>query len=47
VHVKNSMFHKHIKDQYYPAAAFDDRDCMVDFYRSKGIQTYQCYYGNF
>lgn len=47
VKVKNDMFNEHIEGKYYPAACFDDRDCMVEYYRNKGIQTYQCYYGNF
>lgn len=47
VAIKDEMFNDNIEGKFYPIASFDDRDCMVDYYRAKGIQTYQSYYGNF
>lgn len=45
--VKGEMFDEFIKDHYQVLFVLDDRDMMVDFWRSKGLDCFQAYYGDF
>lgn len=45
--VKHDMYVAHIRNQHRPLFVMDDRDQMVRYYRSLGIKTFQCGYGNF
>jgi predicted kinase len=47
VDFKKEIYENHIKDKYTVLAAFDDRDRMVDFWRSLNIPTYQVFDGDF
>lgn len=45
--IKREMYNTHIKDKYNVLFTVDDRDCIVDLWRSLGIDCFQVYYGNF
>jgi predicted kinase len=45
--IKKELFEKHIKDQYNVLFIVDDRDQVVEMWRSIGITVLQCNYGNF
>lgn len=46
--VKKEMFEQHIKDKFYVAAVFDDRDAVVQLWRREiGLTCLQVNYGNF
>jgi predicted kinase len=45
--VKKEIFDKYLKDRYNILAVFDDRNRVVDMWRSLGITCLQVEYGNF
>lgn len=45
--VKDELFEKHIKDNYYVDYVLDDRDRVVEMWRAKGIKCLQVEPGNF
>jgi len=45
--VKRKIYENHIKDKYNVLAVFDDRNRVVDMWRSLGLTCLQVYYGNF
>lgn len=45
--VKGEMFDEHIRGKYSVLVVLDDRDMMVDYWRSIGLDCFQVYYGNF
>lgn len=45
--VKKEIYDTHIKDKYNVLAVFDDRNQVVDMWRSLGLTCLQCDYGNF
>lgn len=47
VDFKAEIYEKRIKDKFTVLATFDDRDRMVDFWRSLNIPTYQVFDGDF
>lgn len=45
--IKKEIYDTHIKDQWNVLGIYDDRDCVVNMWRSLGLKCYQCDYGNF
>ena len=45
--VKKEMFDKFIKNKYYVDFVLDDRNCVVDLWRTMGLKCLQCEYGDF
>jgi len=45
--VKSEIFNEHIKNKYYISFVLDDRDRIVDFWRSIGLNCFQINYGDF
>lgn len=46
--VKKELYERHIRDEYYVEAIFDDRDSVVKMWREElGLLCLQVYYGNF
>lgn len=45
--IKRELFEEHIKDKYNVLFIVDDRDQVVDLWRSMGITCLQCNYGTF
>lgn len=45
--VKKEFYDEYVKDKYNVLAVFDDRDRVVQMWRSLGITCLQCGYGNF
>ena len=45
--VKEEIYNEHIKDQYNVLLVLDDRDQVVEFWRSKGLPCFQVAPGNF
>jgi predicted kinase len=45
--IKKELFDEHIKDKYNVMFIVDDRDQVVDLWRSMGITCLQCNYGDF
>jgi len=46
--IKSELYEAHIKGQYNVLVVFDDRDCMVKFWRQEiGIPCFQVNYGDF
>ena len=45
--VKEEIYNNHIKDNYYVAGVFDDRDSVVKLWRDLGLTCFQVYYGDF
>ncbi len=45
--VKKEIFNTYIRDKWLPIVVFDDRDKVVDMWRSLGLKCLQCEYGNF
>ena len=45
--IKKEIYDTHIKDQYYIAAVFDDRDKVVNMWRKEGLLCCQVAEGNF
>lgn len=45
--IKKEIYDTHIKDKYNVLAVFDDRNQVVDMWRSLGLTCLQCDYGNF
>lgn len=45
--VKLELYKKHVRDRYNVVAVFDDRDKVVDLWRSLGLTCLQVNYGNF
>lgn len=45
--IKQELYESNVKDKWYVKGVFDDRDQVIEYWRSEGLQTYQCNYGNF
>jgi predicted kinase len=45
--VKGEIYENNIKGKYNVLGVFDDRDSVVELWRSLGLKRYQCEYGNF
>lgn len=45
--VKKEIYEKSIKGKYNVLGVFDDRDSVVQLWRSLGLKCYQCEYGGF
>ena len=45
--IKRELYEKYIKDKYYVEYVVDDRDQVVEFWRSLGLTCLQCNYGDF
>lgn len=45
--VKEEIFWEHIYPNYNVMCVFDDRNSVISMWRSLGIKTFQCEYGNF
>jgi len=45
--IKKEIYDREIKDKYNVLAVFDDRNQVVDMWRSLGLTCLQCDYGNF
>ena len=45
--VKKEIYDEHIKDKFNVLGVFDDRNSVVDLWRSLGLTCFQCNYGNF
>ncbi len=45
--LKQEIYEKHIKDKYNVRFVLDDRDQVVDFWRSQGLTVFQVDYGDF
>lgn len=45
--VKEEIFWEHIYPDYNVMCVFDDRNSVISMWRSLGIKTFQCEYGNF
>lgn len=45
--IKREIYEEHLKDHYNIIAVFDDRNQVVDMWRSLGLTCLQVYYGNF
>lgn len=45
--VKKEIYENEIKGKYNVLGVFDDRDQVVELWRSLGLKVYQCEYGNF
>jgi len=45
--IKKEIYDAHIKDKFYVNAVFDDRNKVVDMWRSLGLLCCQVYYGDF
>lgn len=45
--IKRELFDEHVKGKYYITAVLDDRDQVVEMWRSLGLDCLQVAYGNF
>lgn len=45
--IKQEIYENNIKDKYNVVAVIDDRNCVVDMWRSLGLTCLQCDYGYF
>lgn len=45
--IKEEMYNSFVKGRYNVQGVFDDRNMMVDHWRSMGLPCYQVYYGDF
>lgn len=45
--VKEEIYENNIRDKYSIWGVFDDRNSVVDMWRSKGLTCFQVYYGDF
>ncbi len=45
--IKEEIYREHIEGKYNVLGVFDDRDQVIDLWRSLGIQAYQVNYGSF
>lgn len=45
--IKKELYDAHVLGKFNVLGVFDDRDQVVELWRSLGLQTYQCNYGNF
>ena len=44
---KEEIYESNIRDKYSIWGVFDDRNSVVDMWRSKGLTCFQVYYGDF
>jgi len=47
VSIKKAIYEAYFKDKYYVEYCFDDRDCVVAFWRELGFKVAQVNYGDF